>query len=301
MVDNGSSELLEPEAIQGLGPNVRYLEYPSGGVSPAAALNFAAASAQGALARRDGRRRPNGLAGARPPGAARRPACTRGRSSPSLAWHLGPDVQWRSLLSGYDQAVEDDLLEQCRWWEDGYRLFSISSLAGSSAGGWFAPISESNCLVLPRALWNELGGFDERFDLPGGGLVNLDFFRRACELPDTELIVLLGEGTFHQFHGGIATNARPDEQADRGAAFASQYRALRGGEFCAPVRPPLYVGTMPEPARRWLSLARPRGEPGVGGACPGAAVAGRARCTSTSSRRASSERPTSTTRCGFST
>ena len=30
---------------------------------------------------------------------------------------------------------------------------------------------------------------------------------RACELDDTELILLLGEATFHQIHGGVATNA----------------------------------------------------------------------------------------------
>lgn len=254
VVDNGSSRPLKPETVLGLGRNVRYFEYASGGASPAAALNFGAGLARGRMlgAMVDGARMAS-------PGLVRL-ACRASVLHPrpvvaSLAWHLGPDVQWRSLLSGYGQAVEDDLLERIRWWEDGYRLFSISSLAGSSEGGWFAPIAESNCIVVPRALWSELGGYDERFDQPGGGFVNLDFFRRACELPDSELIVLLGEGTFHQFHGGIATNARPEEQAERSRAWASQYRALRGEEFRAPVRPPLYLGTVHEPARRWLCVA----------------------------------------------
>src|SRR5581483_9041619 len=52
----------------------------------------------------------------------------------------------------------------------------------------------------------ELGGFDERFASPGGGYVNLDAYRRALDLPRTRLIVLLGEGTFHQVHGGAATS-----------------------------------------------------------------------------------------------
>ena len=30
-----------------------------------------------------------------------------------------------------------------------------------------------------RELWDEIGGMDERFQLPGGGLVNLDLFSRA--------------------------------------------------------------------------------------------------------------------------
>ena len=34
-----------------------------------------------------------------------------------------------------------------------------------------------------RTMWDELGGLDERFALPGGGLVNHDLYRRACDLP----------------------------------------------------------------------------------------------------------------------
>ncbi len=68
----------------------------------------------------------------------------------------------------------------------------------SSVDGWLAPISESNGLFMRRATWELFGGLDERFDSPGGGIINLDTFRRAAELSDAELVVLLGEGTFHQ-------------------------------------------------------------------------------------------------------
>ncbi len=52
-----------------------------------------------------------------------------------------------------------------------------------------------------------MGGLDERFDTPGGGLANLDFFNRVHEREALRPIMLLGEATFHQFHGGVASNA----------------------------------------------------------------------------------------------
>ena len=51
----------------------------------------------------------------------------------TLAFHLGREVQMQSLRSEYDQNAEDELLRSSGWEEDGYRLFDISVLAGSSA------------------------------------------------------------------------------------------------------------------------------------------------------------------------
>ena len=58
----------------------------------------------------------------------------------TLGFHLGPDVQMKTVPLGYDQAEEDRLLDQIDWTRDGYRLFDISVFAGSSARGWFAPM-----------------------------------------------------------------------------------------------------------------------------------------------------------------
>jgi hypothetical protein len=145
--------------------------------------------------------------------------------------------------AGYDQTVEDGLLADVDWEADGYRLFEIATLAGSSGRGWFGPMGESSALFLPATLWDELGGLDEAFDLPGGGLVNHDLYRRACEAPGTQLVVLLGEGTFHQFHGGAATSGRYtwDE-------MHAQYERLRGRPYRPPGDAPLYVGAVPDQA-----------------------------------------------------
>jgi hypothetical protein len=85
--------------------------------------------------------------------------------------------------------------------------------------------------------WRELRWLDERFELPGGGLVNHDLYRRACALDGAQLIVLLGEGTFHQFHGGAATSRRLQwEEMDE------EYSALRGESYRPPRNRPLFLG-----------------------------------------------------------
>lgn len=173
----------------------------------------------------------------------------------SLGFHLGPEVQMISVEQGYGQEEEDRLLASIDWQQDGYRLFDISVFAGSSREGWFLPVAESNALFLSRALWQELGGYDERFATPGGGLANLDTYVRACDLPETQLITLLGEGTFHQVHGGVATNQkRPD--ADW-ATFHREYVEIRRKTFAKPTKTPIYLGTIaPQVRKTVLQSAR---------------------------------------------
>jgi glycosyl transferase family 2 len=161
----------------------------------------------------------------------------------TLAFHLGDEPQMIAAAKGYDQDVEDALLASVDWSVNGYELFSISALAGSSARGWFGPMGESNALFMSASMWAELAGFDEVFDRPGGGLVNHDLYRRACELSDARLVVLLGEGTFHQFHGGAATAGI----GDRDELWA-EYERLRGRPYRPPLLAPSYLGSIPEAA-----------------------------------------------------
>jgi hypothetical protein len=158
----------------------------------------------------------------------------------TVAFHLGPDVQSRSIHNGYNQDVEDTLLQSISWEQDGYRLFDISAFAGSSAAGWFALPAETSALFLTADHWREFGGYDEAFLSPGGGLANLDTWSRLCADPQSPVIMLLGESTFHQLHGGIATNAA----TAMWPSFASEYQRIRGTPYRRPTRRPLFLGPL---------------------------------------------------------
>lgn len=237
VVDNGSTQPWDEDACRRWVPSLRAHRMAKPAPSPVAAINEALALARGELIGVwiDGARlaSPGLLAGAlRASRIHPRPVVG------TIGFHLGPDLQRRSIQAGYCQAREDELLASVRWQEDGYRLFEIASFAGSSAGGWFQPIGESNALFMTRALWDELGGFDPSFEMPGGGLANLDMWRRACEAADTQVVILLGEGTFHQIHGGVATNAdRP-----MFPEFHTEYQRIRGESYAVPAVEPIYVG-----------------------------------------------------------
>ena len=236
VVDNGSPEPVHPSLLDRFDGAMRLETVVPAPPSPARAANRGIALARGDLIGLfiDGARlaSPGLLAGAlRASTLAPRPVIT------ATAWHLGETTHMRAAEVGYDQEAEDVLLSASGWEEDGYRLFDVSTLAGSSHRGIFGVKGESNSLFMPRTLWKELDGLDERFELPGGGLANHDLYRRACSLPDVELVELLGEGTFHQYHGGAATSRRfsfDDMQAD--------YQRIRGERYTPPANAPLFLG-----------------------------------------------------------
>jgi glycosyltransferase involved in cell wall biosynthesis len=248
VIDNGSQPAVDPALISKMAGNFRLIRIDNAAPSPAAAVNRGLAEARGDIigVMIDGARIASpGLLHFALQGAQLYDHAVVA----ALGWYLGRDLQRFAMRAGYDQAREDSLLASIGWPQDGYRLFEIATLDESSINGWLAPIAESNGLFLRRASWNLLGGVDERFDLPGGGLANLDTFRRAVELPDAQLVVLLGEGTFHQLHGGVATNVPADALGDGWTRWESQYRAIRGRpyELPRPKNPPTYLGTLPGP------------------------------------------------------
>jgi hypothetical protein len=239
VVDNGSSHPVDETSWRSFGTNTRLIRMDDATQSPARAMNRGIAAARAPLigAMIDGARMasPGLLAG-----AIRADRISRRALVITLAFHLGPKVQMQSVFEGYDQAAEDQLLQNCDWTKDGYRLFDISVLSGSSRAGWFEPIAESNALFMSRALWEEHGGFSERFSTPGGGFVNLDTLLRASQLPGIQPVTILGEATFHQVHGGVATNAAPDAVVP----FAQEYETIRGEPFRMLDYRSIYVGTI---------------------------------------------------------
>jgi glycosyltransferase involved in cell wall biosynthesis len=263
VVDNGSTAQFDEHECRQWGADLRVLRIApdSASPSPVRAINEGIAQARGRLigVMIDGAR----LAS---PGLVRfaimADALAERTVILTLGFHLGSRVQMESVLQGYDREQEDRLLEQSGWTEDGYRLFDVSVFAGSSAGGWFRPIGESNAIFMRKPLWDELGGFDDRFQTLGGGYVNLDTLARAVALPEVTVVTLLGEGTFHQVHGGVATNATHNVHD----AFQAEYMNIRGHPIKAPVYRTLYVGSVPVNARASIGASVKMHDPAQGAA-----------------------------------
>jgi glycosyltransferase involved in cell wall biosynthesis len=253
LVDHNSTLPFDVEPCRSTGINLRVVPFRDDTDGPVAAANHGLALARGELCCvwLDGARlaSPGIVAGAlRARRLHHRPVIA------TFGFHLGPDVQPKTIHQGYNQQEEDRLLERTEWTHDGYRLFDISVFAVSSEGGWFAPIAESNALFLPRELWAELGGYDERFVAEGGGLANLDTYVRACALADSQLIVLLGEGTFHQVHGGVATNA----PVHPWVKMHDEYVRIRGIPYAKPTVTPWLLGTVNPHALPSIALSATR-------------------------------------------
>ena len=254
VVDNGSTPPVEPTAVKSFGENFRLIRIDSAPQSPAHAVNRGIAESRGNVigVMVDGARLVTpGLLNFARQGAQLYDAAVVA----ALGWYLGYDLQRWAVQAGYDRAREDALLAKIDWPQDGYRLFEIGTPDESSAEGWLKPIAETNALFMRREIWKQLGGMDERFASAGGGLVNLDMFARAVEMPGARLVVLLGEATFHQLHGGVATNLHPDHVMDAWTKWAAEYQGIRGKPYSIPKpsHPLSYIGPLPRPALAHLT------------------------------------------------
>jgi cephalosporin hydroxylase/glycosyltransferase involved in cell wall biosynthesis len=251
VVDNGSDadQQLTGEYVASFGPEFRLLDtegepHPS----PTVALNAGIAAARGeAFALMiDGAHvlTPGVLSNGMKALATYAPAVVA-----TQQWYVGPGQQGDAQQAGYDQQVEDRLFRGIRWPTDGYRLFEIGHFIGER--DWFDGIVESNCLFVPRKLLEQIGGFDESFSMPGGGYANLDLFERLALSPDVTPASILGEGTFHQFHGGTTTNVADDVvRRQRVVSYREHFEDLRGRPLTGLDKSIHFVGTMETKAAR---------------------------------------------------
>lgn len=251
VIDNSSSRPLDPDTVEALSPNVRHHVHETLSVSPVDAVNLGVEMARGdAIAVIvDGARMAS-------PGLVYWSlAALRLNTSAfvcALSWHLGPDIQPRSIQQGYDQTREDALLDEANWRNDGYQLFAISTIAPSSGVGFLGGFpTECSWFCMARSAFHDIGGFNPAFQTPGGGMCNHEFRNRALRHPDMVPTMVLGEGVFHQVHGGTATNAPPDRRPH--ALFKEEYRQIIGADLVS-FQPPnvVYLGSMSEAARRFV-------------------------------------------------
>jgi hypothetical protein len=252
-VENRSDDLLGEERALAAGRNVRYFLRDEVTETPVFALNFAFEQSQAPLVCLiiDGARMVT------PRLVEHALYAQRLMDHPLIAvpgYHLGKEEHHKNVSAGYDEKVEAQLLEQIDWKNNGYDLFKIACFSGANAKGFLCPMLESNCLFCTREAFERIGRADERFDLPGGGSVNLHIYTKLAALPESRLIVLGGEGSFHQFHGGVTTA----EILEREAVLEShrqQLRAINGGTFAGVHREPMMLGVVPGQAQEFLKLS----------------------------------------------
>ncbi|QFU74766.1 glycosyltransferase family 2 protein [Halioglobus maricola] len=251
VVDNGSPTPLDPATFPDIGADV-ILEYvENASPSPASAINNAAQRARGDVIclMIDG-------AHMLTPGVFQLAmAADRAFDEAVVAtryFFMGPDEQNRSIARGYDKATEDTLLKDIKWPEDGYRLFEVGTpfRAGAKNITWFNKMFESNCIFLSRALFDKLGGCDEKFDLPGGGFLNLDLYKRAADAAGTTPVQLVGEGSFHQLHGGTTTNVSMDQRKAQTDKYRQQYLEIRNTDALMTDKNVHFLGHLPTQASK---------------------------------------------------
>ena len=215
VMENSSGNNLDATTVAGLPSNFHYQLRDDTGVSPAPAINQALARCRGKYVALliDGARMLS-------PGVlkyATQALSTQGTvvavpgyylSGMGKTEHGSLEVEAAEIL-----ASEQAMLKANGWQNDGYHLFEKACFSNGNRHGFMEPMMECNALFCERSLLEGIGGAEERFKLRGGGALNLHMFRKIAMTPNSQLVVLPGEGNFHQFHGGTSTTPGEDRDA----------------------------------------------------------------------------------------
>ncbi len=255
VIENGSAKPLQENDVCSNGTNFSYYRLNNPPPSPAYAINFGVGKAKGDIVcvMIDG-------ACILTPGVLRM-ALKAFSAFPNPIvmtryFFLGPGRQNITIGQGYNQQVEDKLLEKIGWPKDGYRLFEIGVPLPRPNSDitpdeyrviWFARLFESNCIFFKKETFIRFGGCNEKFDLPGGGFLNLDMFREAARLEDTEVVQLIGEAVFHQVHGGTTTNIPMEEKRLEIERYNKQYKEIRKEDYAVPQKRIYLLGSASSP------------------------------------------------------
>lgn len=250
VVENRSRRNMDAAAVARLPGIFHYFLRDEPGVSPAAAINFGFQQARGRYIclMIDGARLVT-------PGIVQHALMAFRITSDAMVvvpgYHLGEGEQQFHLSRGYTEEKEQQLLQDIDWLNDGYRLFEIACWSGANPRGFFNPFMECNCLFISAEIFRETGQADERFNLSGGGSLNLFIYRKAATHPRTQCFMLAGEGSFHQLHGGVTTSeveGREDMLKEQNA----QLCRLLGYDFRSPAVEPILLGKVRGPALPYL-------------------------------------------------
>ena len=270
VVDNGSApeQRLTQEFVTSFGPEFRLIDLGAEAASsPVPALNIGIAAGRGEhfALMIDG-------AHVLTPGVLHFGMAGLATYAPAIVatqqWYTGPGQQGDAMDDGFDQAYEDRLFDQIQWPQAGYRLFEIGHFIGDR--DWLDGMWESNCMFVTRAQIEQVGGFEEQFTVAGGGYANLELYERLGSSPDVTVATILGEGSFHQLHGGTTTNQiDPAERRARVFGYSQEYAELRGRPFRGPGKPIHFVGALRSEAARRSKPRRLSAKAFADGAAPG--------------------------------
>ena len=243
VVENGSAEdqKLGRGLVRSFGPEFRYLDLGDDAhPSPVMALNrgIRAGAGRTFALMIDG-------AHVLTPGVLRFGLAGLATYAPAIVatqqWYVGPGQQGDAIDNGYDQAYEDRLFERIQLADR--RLPALRDRPLHRRPRLVRRPLGEQLHVRPRALLEQVGCFDESFSMAGGGYANLELYERLGSSPDVTVATIIGEGSFHQVHGGTTTN-----QPDAGRAPVARVRlqpALRRAArrvSRGPGKPIHYVG-----------------------------------------------------------
>ena len=75
--------------------------------------------------------------------------------------------------------------------------------------------------------------------------MNLDLYKRMVQGGKSTVVGIIGEGTFHQVHGGDTTNSSGSDRKMKLATYQSEYYSIYQKAYSRPKVNIQYIGHMP--------------------------------------------------------